>query len=163
MPGPLAVGEVAPDFTLPGVRVTTDGTAERRDFGLARERGRPVALAFYPGDNTSVCTKQLCSYSSGLGRFEALDALVWGISPQDVDSHEEFARARGLRLPLLADSGRTVAEAYGITAPVIGLRRAVFLVGATGVVRWRHVALVGATFQPVDELIRHLADLRTAG
>lgn len=162
MAGSPAVGEVAPDFTLAGVRLA-DGGAERRDFTLSRERGRAVVLAFYPGDNTSVCTRQMCSYSSGLERFEELDATVWGISPQDVDSHEEFARSQGLRMPLLADPDKAVAGQYGIAAPVIGLRRAVFLVGPTGVVRWRHISLLGATFQPVDELVSHLTALRTAG
>src|SRR6266581_3504538 len=83
----LAIGATAPDFTLPGVLVT-GGTAERGDYTLSAQRGKPVVLAFYPGDNTPVCTRQLCSYTSGLDAFTGLGAAVWGISPQDVDSHE---------------------------------------------------------------------------
>ena len=55
-------------------------------------RGRPMVLAFYPGDETLVCTKQMCSYTNELDQFRNLDAVVWGISPQDLDSHERFAR-----------------------------------------------------------------------
>lgn len=152
------LGSPAPDFTLPGGALAEE-TFERRDFSLSQARGRSVVLAFYPGDNTSVCTKQLCSYSSGMETFEKLDAEVWGISPQGVDSHESFARSFGLRMPLLADEGREIARAYGVTAPGIGVRRAVFLIGPDGVVRWKHVALLGATFQSLDTLAQHLSGI----
>lgn len=152
------LGSTAPDFTLPGGALAEE-TFERRDFSLSQARGRSVVLAFYPGDNTSVCTKQLCSYSSGMETFEKLDAEVWGISPQGVDSHESFARSFGLRMPLLADEGREIARAYGVTAPGIGVRRAVFLIGPDGVVRWKHVALLGATFQSLDTLAQHLSGI----
>ncbi|WP_030123017.1 MULTISPECIES: peroxiredoxin [Streptomyces] len=155
------IGSLAPDFTLPGGVLTGD-TFERRDHTLSAARGRAVVLAFYPGDNTAVCTKQLCSYSSGLETFEGLDAEVWGISPQGVDSHESFARDHGLRMPLLADTGRETARAYGVTAPGIGVRRSVFLIGPDGVLRWKHVALLGATFQSLDTLAEQLSGIRTA-
>lgn len=154
------LGEMTPGFTLPG-GILAEGAFERRDYTLAEARGRSVVLAFYPGDNTAVCTKQLCSYSSGLESFTGLDAEVWGISPQGVDSHEAFARAHGLRMPLLADAGREIARAYGVAAPGIGVRRAVFLVGPDGVLRWKHVALLGATFQSLDTLTEHLSGIKT--
>ncbi|MFE4449580.1 peroxiredoxin [Streptomyces sp. NPDC056796] len=154
-------GLPAPDFTLPG-GVLADGTFQRRDYTLSAARGRAVVLAFYPGDNTAVCTRQLCSYSSGLETFEGLDAEVWGISPQGLDSHESFARGRELRMPLLVDAGRETARAYGVAAPGIGVRRSVFLIGPDGVLRWKHVALVGATFQSVDTLAGHLSGIETA-
>ncbi|MGW2921733.1 peroxiredoxin [Streptomyces angustmyceticus] len=155
------IGTLVPDFTLPGGVLTGD-RFERRDYALSLQRGRPLVLAFYPGDDTSVCTKQLCSYSSGLEQFQDQDAEVWGISPQDVDSHERFARKYDLRMPLLADTDRRVARAFGVAAPGIGLRRAVFLIGADGTLRWKHVALLGATFQSLDTLARQLADTATA-
>ncbi|MFE3942660.1 peroxiredoxin [Streptomyces sp. NPDC059118] len=155
------LGLPAPDFTLPGGLLTGEDF-ERRDYGLAAARGRAVVLAFYPGDNTAVCTKQLCSYSSGMEAFGALDAEVWGISPQGVDSHESFARAHGLRMPLLADAGRETARAYGVTAPGIGVRRAIFLIGPDGVLRWKHVALLGATYQSLDTLTEQLSGIKSA-
>lgn len=106
-----------------------------------------------------MCTKQLCSYSSGMETFEGLDAEVWGISPQDVDSHESFARTHLLRMPLLADTGRATARAFGVAAPGIGVRRAVFLIDAEGVLRWKHVALLGATFQSPATLAEHLSGM----
>ncbi|MFD6279700.1 peroxiredoxin [Streptomyces sp. NPDC060209] len=154
------LGQPAPDFTLPG-GVLSDDTFQRREYTLSASRGRAVVLAFYPGDNTAVCTKQLCSYSSGLETFEGLDAEVWGISPQGVDSHESFARGHDLRMPLLADTGRETARAYGITAPGIGVRRSVFLIGPDGVLRWKHVALLGATFQSLDTLAEQLSGIGT--
>ncbi|MFE6036436.1 peroxiredoxin [Streptomyces sp. NPDC056452] len=155
------IGQNVQDFTLPG-GILAEDTFERRDFTLSAARGRAVVLAFYPGDNTAVCTKQLCSYSSGLETFEGLDAEVWGISPQGVDSHESFARTHQLRMPLLADTGRDIARAYGVAAPGIGVRRSVFLIGPDGVLRWKHVALLGATFQSLDTLAGHLSGIGTA-
>lgn len=156
-----SIGQRVEDFTLPGGQLTEDAF-QRQDYTLSAARGRAVVLAFYPGDNTAVCTKQLCSYSSGLETFEGLDAEVWGISPQGVDSHESFARAHRLRMPLLADPGRDIARAYGVAAPGIGVRRSVFLIGPDGVLRWKHVALLGATFQSLDTLAGHLSGIRTA-
>ena len=154
------LGSATPDFTLPG-GVLADGEFVRADYTLSERRGTPLVLAFYPGDNTTVCTKQLCSYSSGLETFTDLGAEVWGISPQDVDSHEEFARKFDLRMPLLADVERRVARAFGVAAPGIGLRRAVFLLAPDGKVHWRHVALLGATYQSVDTLAKRLAALQS--
>ncbi|MCM2413056.1 peroxiredoxin [Streptomyces sp. RKAG290] len=152
------LGRPVADFTLAGGALDGD-TYQRRDYTLSAARGRAVVLAFYPGDNTAVCTKQLCSYSSGMETFDELDAEVWGISPQGVDSHESFARTHGLRMPLLADPGREIARSFGVAAPGIGVRRAVFLVDADGVLRWKHVALLGATFQSLDTLAEHLSGI----
>lgn len=155
-------GTLVNDFTLPG-GVLTDDRFERGEYTLSAVRARALVLAFYPGDETSVCTKQLCSYSSGFEAFEESGAEVWGISPQGLDSHEAFARRHGLRMPLLADADRTVAKAFGIAAPGIGLRRAVFIVAPDGTLKWKHVALLGATFQSADTLVRELKTLGAGG
>ncbi|GAA4214682.1 peroxiredoxin [Actinocatenispora rupis] len=162
MPKPPPVGTAAPDFELPGVLLRPgDGEAQvdRADYRLSAYRGRPVVLAFYPGDDTPVCTRQLCSYSDGLAGFADLGADVWGISRQGLDSHESFAVKRGIRFPLLSDTTGQVAGRYGIAVPGLGLRRSVFLVDADGTVRWRHVTLVGLGFPDRDELTRALAAL----
>lgn len=157
MPKSPAIGQRAPDFTLPGV-VLADGAVERGEFSLSAQRGRPLVLAFYPGDETAVCTRQMCSYSSGLDRFTELDATVWGISPQGVESHEGFARHHNLAMPLLADTDLAVASAYGITVGKV-LRRSVFLLDGEGVLRWKHVAMLGLSYQGVDTIAEQLRKL----
>jgi len=151
-----SVGAPAPDFTLPGT--SPEG---RRPYVLSDLRGRPVVLAFYPGDDTPVCTRQLCSYQDDLARFASFDAVVLGISPQGVDSHEAFAARRGLTFPLLADTDKAVARLYGVTGP-LGIRRAVFVLDAEGVVRWKHIAALGLTYQDVDTISGVLAGLAAA-
>lgn len=141
----IKVGEPAPDFTLPGTG--------SRDYALAEQRGHAVVLAFYPGDETPVCTTQLTSYSTDLEQFTDLGATLWGISPQDVRSHEAFAASHGFRFPLLADAGKSVGEAYGILGPLGFYRRSVFVVDGAGLVRFAHRSLVGATFKRTAELV----------
>jgi peroxiredoxin Q/BCP len=152
------VDAAAPDFTLPGIALT-DGQAERRDYTLSAQRGRPLVLAFYPGDDTAVCTRQLCSYTSELDSFTNLNAVVWGISPQDLDSHEAFARKHQLAFPLLADTDHIVTRQYGITLGASNLRRSVFVIDSGGVLRWKHVTLVGLTFPKAATITAQLSAL----
>lgn len=147
------VGDTAPDFELPG----TDGP-----FLLSRHRGSPVVLLFYPGDETPVCTKQFCSYRDRADDMAELDAVVVGISHQDVDSHEAFMARHGLTVPLLADVDKAVAKRYGVTAPLVGTRRATFVIDEQGIVRHRHVHTLGLDFQDVDDLRAALASLPAA-
>jgi peroxiredoxin Q/BCP len=147
----LGVGDRAPDFTLPG----TGG----RQYSLGDYAGRRVVLVFYPGDDTSVCTKQLTTYSEGLEQFDGLDAQVLGISAQDVSSHEQFATKHGFRFPLLADTDKSVAAAYGTLGPIGFPRRSVFIVDRDGVIRYAHRAIAGLTYRPVGELVAALRQL----
>ena len=152
------VGTAAPDFTLPGV-VTHGDQAQRADYSLSAHRGRPLVLAFYPGDGTAVCTRQMCAYTSELSSFTDLNADVWGISPQGLDSHEAFARKHGLAFPLLADTELAVTRQYGITLGSSSLRRSVFVIDAGGVLRWKHVTLVGLTFPRAAAITAELTAL----
>ena len=154
-------GQVLPDFTLPGIELA-DGEVMRSEYTLSQQRGKPIVLAFYPGDNTAVCTRQLCSYTSGLESFTGFGASVWAISPQGLDSHEKFARKYNLAFPLLADDGLTVSRLYGITLAGAGLRRSVFVVDAGGVLRWKQVTLVGLTFPTAETISAQLAALKAA-
>jgi peroxiredoxin Q/BCP len=149
MAGPK-VGDVGPDFTLEG----TQGP-----FRLADHRGQRVVLLFYPGDRTAVCTKQFCSYRDRADDMAGLDAVVVGISDQDVASHESFSAAHGLTVPLLADVDKRVARSYGVGAPVVGTRRAVFVLDEDGVVRHRKVHALGLDFEDADDLRAALAGL----
>jgi thioredoxin-dependent peroxiredoxin len=139
----LSVGDQAPDFEL-------DGTEGR--FRLSDHRGERVVLLFYPGDFTPVCTKQFCSYAERAEDMSALDAKVIGVSAQDVDSHTKFVSENGIPVPLLADPGNKVAKQYGASAPVLGTRRAVFIVDGEGKVAYKHVHTLGLDFQTVDEI-----------
>ena len=146
-----ALGQPAPDFTLPGITGT-----ERRSFTLSEARGSAVVLAFYPGDNTPVCTRQLCSYQDGLGTLTDLDAQVWGISSQDVDSHDRFAAKRGLTFPLLADTDRAVQKLYGVAGPLGHTKRSIFVIDASGVLQWSHISLLGVTYQDTEAIAEAL-------
>ena len=152
----IEIGMEAPDFVLDGT--TPDG---RDQYVLSSLRGRPVVLAFYPGDDTPVCTKQLCSYQDDLGRFAEFDAMVLGISPQNLDSHERFAARRGLTFPLLADPDRAIARLYDVNGP-LGIKRAVFVIDTEGVVRWKHVSMLGLTYQDTDTIAGVLRTLAPA-
>jgi thioredoxin-dependent peroxiredoxin len=144
----VGVGDVAPDFDLPG---TGDKTYKLSDY-----RGGKVILAFYPGDFTAVCTKQFCSYRDQGERMDGLGAQVLGISPQGVESHERFTEEKRLNVPLLADQDKSVARAYGVLAGGM-VRRAVFIVDEEGLIRHRKVTLAGLTFENVDDLEKALA------
>jgi peroxiredoxin Q/BCP len=122
-----------------------------------------VVLVFYPGDDTPVCTAQLRSYSAGLPAFDELGAQVLGISPQDVASHERFARANGLQMPLLADATKAVGERYGILGPLGFYRRSVFVVDATGVIRFARRSLSSLTYIDADRLLDAVRETQVTG
>ena len=148
------IDEPAPDFTLPAW--TSDGPTE---LTLSTQRGAPVVLAFYPGDDTPVCTRQLCSYQDDLGVLTGLGAVLWGISSQGLDSHERFAAKRGLTFPLLADEDKSVHALYGAKG-LMGLpKRAVVVVDAAGTVRFHHASQVGLTYQDTDVIAGVLKEL----
>jgi thioredoxin-dependent peroxiredoxin len=156
------IGQAAPDFTLPGIQLTGSQVSQS-EYTLSQHRGQPLVLAFYPGDNTAVCTRQLCSYTSGLESLTGFGAAVWAISPQGLASHEGFARKHGLAFPLLADEDLAVARRYGITLAGVGLRRSVFVIDGGGVLRWKHVTLVGLTYPSASTISAQLAALAPAG
>ena len=160
------VGDAAPDFELPG----TGGETYR----LSDHRGKNVVLAFYPGDATTVCTKQFCSYRDNSERIDQIDAEVIGISPQSVDSHERWVEEQELNLPLLADEDLAVSKSYGVTGWLGPLarftelnetpggryvQRAIFVIDAEGIIRYRHVSRTGSTYQSVEDIERALAGL----
>jgi peroxiredoxin Q/BCP len=144
------VGDAAPDFEL-------DGTEGR--FRLSAHRGSRVVLMFYPGDETPVCTKQFCSYRDRADDMSSLDAVVVGVSGQDVESHRDFTTHHGLTVPLLADPDKAVARLFGVTRPVLGTQRATFIVDRDGTVAWCKIHALGLDFVGVDELAAALGSL----
>jgi len=151
--GKVKVGDAAPDFTKPW---TGEG-----DFTLSDYKGKWVVLAFYPGDETAVCTKQFCEYRDNKQRIEGLDAEMVGISPQGVDSHEGFITNHDLSLPLVADEELDVADAYGIKMGP-SLRRAIFIVDPDGKIAHRDVKLLGLSYTDSAGIQAALADAKAA-
>jgi peroxiredoxin Q/BCP len=102
----LKVGDTAPDFELPS------DTGERTR--LSDFRGKRVILYFYPKDNTPGCTTQACGFRDRYPQIEEKNAVVLGISPDGVKSHQKFKTKYNLPFILLADEQHSVAEAYGV-------------------------------------------------
>ncbi len=145
-PPRVGVGSAAPDFRL-------EGTGSR-EYSLSDYRGQTVILVFYPGDHTPVCTMQLNTYSTDIAQFEELNAQVLAIGPQDVESHERFAEVHSFGFPLLADTEKTVARAYGVLGPIGFYKRSVFVIDGAGVIRYAHRAAAGLSFRKTDELLK---------
>ena len=99
---------------------------------------------------------QLRSYRDDFAAFEQAGAVVLAISPQDVDSHARWIEQEGFGFPLLADTDRHVIERYGLAAPVVGVRRSVFVIDTAGIVRWRYTGTVRAIFKKPRQLAKIL-------
>lgn len=133
-------GSHAPDFTL--------ASDQGEQVSLSDLRGRRVLLYFYPRDDTPGCTIQACDFRDAMPRFEGVDAVVLGVSPDSVESHAEFRAKFGLNFPLLADEDHSVAEAYGVWGETkwgVGIQRSTFLIEPDGTVGevWRNVTPEG--------------------
>ena len=137
------VGGVAPDFTL------NDANGEA--WNLAANRGKVVVLLFYPGDETPICTRQMCSVRDHWEEYAATGAEVVGISTDSVDSHKKFAEHHELPLRLLSDARGEVAKQYGAQSLIPGkVARSVFVIDANGIIRHRDVRPLGL-FRPKDD------------
>jgi len=123
------VGDVAPDFTLP----STQGALT---LSKALAKGA-VLLVFYPGDDTPVCTKQLCNYRDNLDTFRDLGVQVVAINPQSEESHRKFADKHSFPFPVVADAGKTVCKQYGALNFLGMAKRALVLIGRDGKIKWR--------------------------
>ena len=124
----LHAGDEAPDFSLE--------SDEGETVTLSALRGRPVVFYFYPKDDTPGCTTQACSLRDGYGAIQASGAALYGISPDDSESHRAFREKYGLPFPLLVDTEHRVAALYGAwttrTDGREGILRSSFVVGADG-------------------------------
>jgi peroxiredoxin Q/BCP len=148
------VGTPAPGFALPA----DDGSTLR----LSDFRGQRVVLYFYPKDMTSGCTAQACGFRDSYPEITEQNAVVLGISPDDVDSHVKFKTRYNLPFRLLADEGHKVAELYGVWGEkgmygnkYFGIIRSHFVVDAEG-----KIADVQYSVSPEDSVANALATLR---
>jgi thioredoxin-dependent peroxiredoxin len=127
----LAVGDPAPDFT---VQATNGKTIALKDL-----RGKNVVLYFYPKDDTPGCTVEACGFRDRLLDIEKLNAVVLGVSPDSVSSHDKFVTKFQLTFPLLADEDKKIAHAYGVWVEksmygkkYMGVARTTFLIDKNG-------------------------------
>ena len=111
MNDPLKVGDAAPTFeTLAlGGAYGTGQTVRLEDFA-----GRHVVLYFYPKDDTPGCTTQACGVRDRWPDFQKLDAVVFGVSIDPLESHRAFIEKYGLPFPLLSDEEGKIVRAYGV-------------------------------------------------
>jgi peroxiredoxin Q/BCP len=105
-------GDPAPDFS----GETTDGTTVR----LADFKGKKLVLYFYPMDDTPGCTAQACSLRDHNDEIRRKGAAILGVSAQDAASHRKFTTKHKLNFPLLADTDRAAAKAYGVLGGGLG-------------------------------------------
>lgn len=152
----LTIGGTAPDFTLPR---NGEGTVT-----LSKLQGKVVILYFYPKDDTSGCTAEAIDFSALGGEFEAANAVVIGISPDSVKSHDKFAAKHALSVMLAADEEKKVVEAYGVWKEksmygkkYMGVERTTFLIAPDGKIAevWNKVKVAGHA-QAVLEAVKKL-------
>jgi peroxiredoxin Q/BCP len=140
----LTIGSPAPDFTLPR---NGEGTVT-----LSKLQGKAVILYFYPKDDTSGCTVEAIDFSALGGEFEAANAVVIGISPDSVKSHDKFAAKHSLSVMLASDEERKALEAYGVWKEksmygkkYMGVERTTVLIAPNGKIAeiWNKVKVAG--------------------
>ncbi len=130
----LKEGDVAPNFTAD---TSGGGRISLSDFA-----GRNVILYFYPKDDTPGCTKEACGFRDSYDRFIDAGAIVLGISPDAVKSHDKFVKKFNLPFVLVADPDKRIVESYGVWGEkmfmgrkYLGAHRVTFLVGPDGKIR----------------------------
>ena len=148
----VAVGDQAPDFTLP--------TAAGEPFRLGALRGRKVVLFFYPRNNTRGCTAEACAFRDAYEELTTAGAEVVGISSDSVESHGRFAASRGLPFPILSDRDGSVRRLYGASlAMLFGTTgRVTYLIDEEGVVR----DVFSSVFRPLEHVRRARAWVENA-
>ncbi|HEY5232365.1 MAG TPA: thioredoxin-dependent thiol peroxidase [Verrucomicrobiae bacterium] len=127
----LKEGDIAPKFT-----VATSGGGK---ISLADFKGKNVILYFYPKDDTPGCTKEACAFRDHFSEFKKRGAMVLGVSPDSVKSHDKFVEKFNLPFTLLADEDKKIVGAYGVWGEksfmgrkYLGVHRVTFLIGTDG-------------------------------
>jgi peroxiredoxin Q/BCP len=151
--GTLKVGEPAPDFELPSETIAK--------VKLSSFRGKRVVLYFYPKDDTSGCTTQACGFRDNYPVIEEKNAVVLGVSPDGVTSHQKFKTKFDLPFTLLVDEDHAIAEAYGVWQErsnygktYMGIVRSHFIIDEHG-----NIADAQVKVSPTESVERALAAL----
>ena len=148
------LNDTAPDFTLEG--------DNGEDYRLSDHMGERILLVFYPGDNTPVCTAQLCEYRDGIEAFANLGVALVGSSSYNLDSHRAFRSKHDLPFVLLSDPDLKVAKLYG-SKGAMGMKRSVFLVDEKGLVRYAHIEALALFRRRAEELLDAIRALDEGG
>ena len=157
--------DLEPGDRVPSFRLRTDDGGE---VSSARLKGKPFILYFYPKDDTSGCTREAIAFSEDKKKFDALDAIVIGVSKDSVSSHQKFRDKHELNIVLASDPELEAARAYGTWVEksmygrrYMGMERATFLVDEKGIIRriWRKVK-VPAHAAAVLEALRGIGPAR---
>jgi len=122
----LPVGQSAPGFTA----VDQDG----HRVSLSELAGHNVVLVFYPADETTVCTKQLCEFRDAWQQAQSKNTLVFGVNPAGAKKHAAFREHHKFPFPLLIDEGQKIATLYHAKGLIV--KRTVYLIGKSGVIRY---------------------------
>src|ERR1700693_4438187 len=129
----IEIGKKAPPFTLEG----TGGP-----WSLEQGRGTAVVIYFYPRDNTSGCTQEGVDFSALSAQFKRAKALIFGISPDSISSHEKFKKKMSFAFDLLSDPDQKVCKLYDVIREksmygrkYLGVERSTFLIDGKGVLR----------------------------
>ena len=141
----IAENTKAPAFTLPD--------SEGKKVSLSDFAGKKVLLIFYPGDDTPVCTAQLCDYRNNVQEFTKRGIVVLGISSDSVESHKSFAERHELPFTLLSDSEKSVAAAYDALGFLGMSQRAYVLIDEQGSVLMAYSDFLPILYQPMKELL----------
>ena len=150
-----AVGQEAPDFTLP----STSG----EKVALSSLRGRPVLIAFFPLAFTSTCTAELCEMRDDHDKFARRGVTVLPISVDSTATLKEYRAKHGFHVHMLSDFRRDVSRSYGVLLEErYYSNRAYFLLDGKGIVRWEHVEsnpsdrrLDSELFDAIDAVVKH--------
>ena len=154
-PQPPTAGNPAPTFTLPN--------QEGAQVSLDQFKGKWVVLYFYPKDFTSGCTVEAHNFQRDLDKYTQKNAVILGVSVDNVDSHKSFCTKEGLNFKLLADSDHTVVQKYGSIMEYNGMTlaaRNTFLIDPSGVIR--KVYLKVSPQGHSDEVLADLQQLQSA-
>jgi thioredoxin-dependent peroxiredoxin len=153
MSNSLQIGDMAPDFALSS---DTGETVRLSDL-----RGKRVVLYFYPKDDTSGCTTQACGFRDAYPVIEEKNAVVLGVSPDGVKSHQKFKTKFNLPFTLLVDEEHSAAEAYGVWGEksmygkkYMGITRSHFVIDEEG-----RLIDVQVKVSPADSVAKALAVL----
>jgi len=143
-------GKQAPEFSLPD--------AQGKMVSLSEFKGKKVLLIFYPGDDTPVCTAQLCDYRNNVTQFTQRGIEVIGISGDSPESHRQFAEKHELPFLLLSDEAHSAAKAYDALGFLGMSQRAYVLIDEQGTVLLAYSDFLPITYQPMKDLLARIDD-----